>query len=74
MVTAKVPRPTPDSTPKAEYEMVQLLKSIDNKLDSLHEKTDRIEARAITKGAIAGGVSGGIVATVIAVIQSKFGM
>ena len=74
MGTALDPIPTHKSVEKIEDETVKLLRSIDTKLDSLNEKIDRTEARAITKGAIAGGVSGGIVATVIAVIQSKFGM
>lgn len=57
----------------ANSEMIELLQSMNDKLDSLHEKTDKIEQKAITKGAIAGGVSGGIVAAAIAIIKSKLG-
>ncbi len=78
MITAKAPKQTPKRDEKLEDvpspEVIQLLISIDKKLDRLDARTEKIEARAITKGAIAGGVSGGIVATAIAIIQSKFGM
>ncbi|GGZ77021.1 hypothetical protein GCM10007161_05210 [Ignatzschineria indica] len=57
-----------------DREVLALLIDMNQKLDSLHEKTDKIEQKAITKGAIAGGISGGIVAAGIAIIKSKFGL
>ncbi|PWD86204.1 hypothetical protein [Ignatzschineria cameli] len=57
-----------------DKEIIILLTDMNRKLDALHEKTDKIEQKAITKGAIAGGVSGGIVAAGIAIIKSKFGL
>ncbi len=59
-------------------EELLLLRKMSVQLDGFETRVDKIEARAIKAGAVAGlvggAVSGGVVATGIALLKAKYGL
>lgn len=62
---------------EASSRELELLQSIDAKMDGLGRRMDDMERRAATAGAVAGSVSGGLTGGVVAVgilyIKAKLG-
>ncbi|MBI4804450.1 MAG: hypothetical protein HY795_04360 [Desulfovibrio sp.] len=53
---------------------LELLRSIDGKVDSLGDRLDSVNRRAVVAGGLSGSLAGGIVATAICYLKAKWGL